>query len=63
MELWKEKHCRHCPRCGAVVHKLSGCDAMVCGSDTDGGANKQRGCGKRGTRFNWAFLMWRPPLA
>lgn len=49
MEQWKEKHCRHCPGCARVVEKLSGCDAMVCGTDAHGG-NEQRGCGKR---FSW----------
>ena len=50
MEQWKEKHCRHCPKCHRVVEKLSGCDQMVCGTDTDTGGNQQRGCGKR---FSW----------
>ena len=36
MELWKEKHCKRCPRCRAVVEKLSGCDMMTCGSDNHG---------------------------
>ena len=50
MEKWKQKHCRHCPRCRRIVEKMSGCDAMVCGDDAHGG-NMQRGCGHR---FNWA---------
>ena len=50
MELWKEKHCKHCPNCKRVVHKVSGCDHMICGHDTDGGGNQQRGCGKQ---FGW----------
>ena len=51
MELWKEKHCRRCPHCQRVVHKVSGCDEMHCGADADDGANQQRGCGKR---FQWS---------
>jgi hypothetical protein len=49
MEQWKEKHCRHCPHCGRVVEKMSGCDQMRCGHDAHGG-NEQRGCGKT---FDW----------
>ena len=45
MEIWKERHCKRCPFCRAVVEKLDGCDMMVCGSDAHGG-NQQRGCGK-----------------
>ena len=51
MELWKQKHCRHCPKCKRVVEKLSGCDHMVCGSDVHKGGNEQRGCGRQ---FSWA---------
>ena len=45
MELWKEKHCKRCPKCKRVVEKMSGCDMMKCGNDAHGG-NQQRGCGK-----------------
>lgn len=50
MEIWKEKHCRHCPHCRRVVEKMSGCDAMRCGDDAHGG-NQQRGCGQA---FAWS---------
>lgn len=50
MEVWKEKHCKRCPHCKRVIHKMSGCDAMVCGNDAHGG-NEQRGCGKH---FAWS---------
>jgi len=53
MELWKESHCRRCPHCDRVVHKMSGCDAMVCGDDAHGG-NAQRGCGKH---FTWGSSL------
>ena len=50
MELWKEKHCKHCPNCKRVVHKVSGCDHMICGHDTDGGGNQQARLRKQ---FGW----------
>ena len=49
MEVWKEKHCKRCPHCKRVIHKMSGCDAMICGNDAHGG-NEQRCCGKQ---FSW----------
>jgi hypothetical protein len=49
-EAWKAANCRRCPHCGRPVNKLSGCDAMHCGQDSEGG-NVQPGCGKG---FRWS---------
>ena len=49
-ENWKEQHLRLCPKCGRAIEKVAGCNAMVCGRDTDGGRNVQDGCGHH---FRW----------
>lgn len=48
-ERYKAANCKSCPRCGRIVQKLAGCDAMKCGGDYHGG-NQQDGCG---AQFNW----------
>jgi len=49
-EDYKAKNGRLCPRCGRIIFKLDGCDAMVCGRDCHGG-NVQNGCG---FHFSWS---------
>mmetsp|Transcript_56691 Transcript_56691/g.88211 ORF Transcript_56691/g.88211 Transcript_56691/m.88211 type:complete len:584 (-) Transcript_56691:73-1824(-) len=53
MEAWKAKRCRLCPKCGRAVERISGCDHMVCGRNTEGGKNSgvQDGCG---AKFDWS---------
>lgn len=50
MEDWKEKNCKHCPKCNRVIFKVDGCDAMICGRNYHGG-DTQNGCG---ASFNWS---------
>lgn len=44
-EQFKQTSCRHCLHCKRVIQRITGCDAMVCGSDVHGG-NVQSGCGR-----------------
>ena len=53
MEVWKEKHCRYCPYCKRVVEKMSGCDAMQCGTDAHGGNQQQARCGATPSLWLW----------
>lgn len=50
-EDWKEQNLKLCPNCSRAIEKTGGCDSMVCGRDTDGGANVQDGCGHH---FSWS---------
>jgi hypothetical protein len=49
-EEYKSKNCKLCPSCDKVVEKMSGCNSMRCGYDTDTGLNRQNGCG---AKFHW----------
>jgi hypothetical protein len=44
--------CRTCPKCGVAIYKLSGCDAMRCGSDMYAYGKRRVGCG---AEFSWAL--------
>ncbi|KAK8808416.1 hypothetical protein WA158_008317 [Blastocystis sp. Blastoise] len=48
-ELRLARESRYCPRCNRIIQRISGCERMICGQDTDGG-NYQSGCG---FKFNW----------
>lgn len=47
---------KKCPKCGRLIEKLEGCDAMVCGNDAHGG-NAQNGCGHS---FSWGAVPFLP---
>ncbi|KAL7564492.1 hypothetical protein ACA910_017958 [Epithemia clementina (nom. ined.)] len=49
-ERYKAAHCRHCPFCARLVERVSGCDHMVCGHDSESGRNRQPGCRRM---FQW----------
>jgi len=45
--------CRLCPHCGVTIHKIDGCNSMLCGGDYHGG-NLQTGCGRN---FDWSTAV------
>ena len=52
-ELYKEKNCKHCPKCGKISQRTEGCTLMVCGRAYHGG-DKQDGCGHK---YDWNLAV------